>query len=167
VQIEAAVLFPATVEEVFTMLSDEAYVRTKAEAMGALEHDVTVRALTTGGARIRLERTLPSMVPDFVRPLVGETIEVVQTEEWQPARTDGSRHGELQARISNAPVSLSGDIALVPADEGTTIHRIHVDVRAKVPFVGARIERAISEVLLMAARKEEEVGARWLAGDRG
>lgn len=160
-------LFPAPADVVFAMLSDEAYVRRKAEAMGALEHDVTVTGLSSGGARIRLVRTLPSVVPDFVRPFVGETIDVEQTEEWAGPGPDGSRQGELKARISAAPVTLTGSMSLLPADDGATIHRVQATVKARVPFIGGRIEHAISEVILLAARKEEEVGASWLAGHRG
>jgi hypothetical protein len=166
VRIEAAVLFPATPDTVFTMLADEAYVSRKATAMGALEHDVSVSDLGQGRTRIRLLRTLPSVVPDFVKPLVGPTIDVEQIEDWEAPRPDGSRTGELRARIGGAPVSLGGTMSLQPTDDGTTIHRVAVTVRAKVPFVGGRIEASIGDVLLMAARKEEEVGAAWLAGHR-
>jgi hypothetical protein len=165
-RIEAAVLFPAPADVVFAMLSDEQYVSRKATAMKALEHDVTVEALDGGRTRIRLERTLPSVVPDFVKPLVGPSIQVVQTEDWGPAASDGSRQGELTAKISNAPVSLSGHLSLQPTEDGTTIHRVEVTVRARVPFLGGRIESSIAEVLLMAARKEEQVGAAWLAEHR-
>jgi hypothetical protein len=163
VRIEVAVLFPADVDVVVRMLEDEAYISRKATAMGALEHDVTVTDLGGGRTRIRLQRTLPSVVPDFVKPLVGPTIEVVQTEDWGPARPDGSRTGDLRAQIGGAPVALSGSMSLHPTDDGATLHRVEVTVRAKVPFVGGRIEKSIGEVLVLAARKEEEVGAAWLA----
>jgi len=148
---------------VFDMMTDEAYVSRKATAMGALEHDVTVSMLPSGAAVIRLQRTLPAMVPDFVRPLVGETIEIVQSDEWGVAAADGSRRGRLSAHISRAPVSLSGEMLLTPNGERSAVHRVEVEARAKVPFVGARIEKAIGELILMAARKEEEVGGQWLA----
>lgn len=164
VQIEAAVVFPAEPAVVFEMMTDERYVSRKAEAMGALEHDVTVSRLPNGGAQIRLQRTLPAVVPDFVRPLVGETIEVVQTEEWAAAGPGGDRRGRLSASISNAPVKLGGSISLSTNSPHSSIHRVDVDVRARVPLLGGKIERAIGEVILMAARKEEEVGGRWLTG---
>lgn len=156
-------VFHADPRTVFEMLADEEYVSRKATAMGALEHDVVVQRLSSGGARIQLQRTLPSMVPDFVRPLVGNTLEIEQTEDWAAAGADGGRRGDLNARIANAPVRLSGSLLLLPSDAAGTIHRVDVEVRAKVPFLGGRIEQAIGEVLLMAARKEEEVGAAWLA----
>ncbi len=161
-----AVLFPAPVEVVVTMLEDEAYISRKATAMGALEHDVTVTSLGSGRTRIRLQRTLPSVVPDFVKPLVGPTIDVVQTEDWAAPSPDGTRRGDLRAQIGGAPVSLSGSMSLHPTDDGATLHRVEVLVRAKVPFVGGRIEKSIGDVLVMAARKEEEVGAAWLAENR-
>jgi hypothetical protein len=164
VQIEAAVVFPALPAVVFEMMTDETYVSRKAEAMGALEHDVTVTRLPDGGAQIRLQRTLPAVVPDFVRPLVGETIEVVQTEKWAAAGPNGDRHGRLSASISNAPVRLNGTVTLGTNSPHSSIHRVDVDVKARVPLLGGKIERAIGEVILLAARKEEEVGGQWLTG---
>jgi hypothetical protein len=166
VQIEAAVVFPADVGIVFAMMTDEGYVSRKATAMGALEHDVVVTRLPTGGAEITLARTLPAVVPDFVRPLVGETIDVVQTEHWAAADADGTRSGTLTAAISNAPVQLRGEISLTSTGASSALHRVDVNVKARVPLLGGRIEKAIGEVILMAARKEEEVGARWLADMR-
>ena len=165
-KIEAAVVFPAEADVVFHMMTDEEYVSRKATRMGALEHDASVQTLPEGGARIRLERTLPAVVPDFVKPFVGETVDVEQTEEWAPPEPDGSRRGVLSAQISHAPVKLSGTISLEPNGAHGSIHRVNVDVRARVPLIGGRIEKAIGEVILMAARKEEEVGGEWLA-ERG
>ena len=156
-------MFPAEAAVVFEMLADEDYVSRKARAMGALEHDASVELLASGGARIRLQRTLPSMVPDFVRPMVGETIEVVQTEDWAAAGADGSRIGRLDAQVSTAPVKLSGQLSLAPNGGGSSIHRVDITVKARVPFVGGRIEKAVAEVILLAARKEEQVGSMWLA----
>lgn len=166
VKIEAAVVFPAAADVVFDMMTDEQYVRLKAEAMGALEHDVEVAVGADGRAMIRLQRTLPAIVPEFVRPFVGETIEVVQTEHWDPARPDGSRRGRLTAQISNAPVRLNGNLSLDPNGRSGSVHRVDADVKAKVPFVGGKIEKAIGDVILMAARKEEQVGGQWLS-DQG
>jgi hypothetical protein len=166
VRIEAAVVYQADADVVFAMMTDQEYVSRKATAMGALEHDVTVSVLPTGGAVIRLQRTMPAMVPDFVRPLVGQTIDVVQTDEWGAAVADGSRSGRLTAQISKAPVTLSGEVLLEPNGERGCVHRVSVEAKAKVPFVGAKIEKAIGELILMAARKEEQVGGQWLA-ERG
>lgn len=156
-------MYQAEADLVFEMMTDQEYVSRKATAMGALEHDVTVSLLPSGGAVIRLERTLPAMVPDFVRPLVGQTIEVAQTDEWGAAAADGSRRGRLTAEISRAPVTLAGEVSLDPNGAHGCIHRVDVEAKARVPFVGARIEKAIGELILLAARKEEQVGGQWLA----
>lgn len=156
-------MYQAEADVVFAMMTDHDYVSRKATAMGALEHDVSVSLQPTGGAVIRLERTMPAVVPDFVRPLVGQTIDVVQTDEWGAAAPDGSRRGRLTAQVSRAPVSLSGDIFLDPNGERGCVHRVSVEAKARVPFVGGRIEQAIGELILLAARKEEQVGGQWLA----
>jgi hypothetical protein len=63
-------------------------------------------------------------------------------------------------------VQLRGEIALTSTGASSALHRVDVNVKARVPLLGGRIERSIGEVILMAARKEEEVGARWLADMR-
>lgn len=156
-------MYQAPADVVFEMMTDNDYLSRKATAMGALEHDVTVSMLPTGGAVIRLERTMPAMVPDFVRPLVGQTIDVAQIDEWEAAAADGSRRGRLTAHVSRAPVALSGGVFLDPNGKRGCVHRVDVEAKARVPFVGARIEKAIGELILVAARKEEQVGGQWLA----
>jgi hypothetical protein len=133
--------------------------------MGALEHDVSVTPLDGGGARISLERTLPAMVPDFVRPLVGDTIR--RSADRGLARGSPGRvapRGDAGPDLQRAGLAVRRHVAA--ADQRRHDPRLDATIKARIPFVGGRIEQGIGEVILLAARKEEEVGARWLAGHR-
>ena len=152
---------PATV---FAMLSDPAFQERKLSATGALEHEVTVEARPGGGAEIRSRRTMPTdQVPDLVRNLVGATLTVVQVESWGPAGADGGRDGTVSVEISGAPVRVTGSLRLRP-DGGGTLESVDGDLKAKVPIIGGRIERAAEPAITAAIEVEEREGRAWLAG---
>ncbi len=165
VEIDAVLRYHAPIDAVLEMLTDEEYVTTKALAMGALEHDVTIEQ-SAGGVTINLRRVLPAMVPDNVRKFVGETITVVQTDIWSPSEGDGTHDGTLKAHIDKAPVSIAGSMRLFHHEDGGTLHEVDAKIKARIPMMGSKIEKAVAHVLFMAIRKEEQVAESWLS-ERG
>lgn len=154
--------FDADPATVFAMLTDEEYLGRKAKAANAMRHESTV---TRAGDQvtIRLLRVMPPDVPDFVRKFVGDTIDLDQTDVWEPAAPDGSRHGIISIDMVGAPVTLRGTMRLEPDGSGT-VTTIEGKIKASVPFVGGRIEQAVHGGLIEAAKREEQVGRAWLAG---
>lgn len=154
--------FDADPATVFAMLTDEEYLGRKAKAANAMRHESTV---TRAGDQvtIRLLRVMPPDVPDFVRKFVGDTIDLDQTDVWEPAAPDGSRHGIISIDMVGAPVTLRGTMRLEPDGSGT-VTTIEGKIKASVPFVGGRIEQAVHGGLIEAAMREEQVGRAWLAG---
>ncbi len=152
---------PATV---FAMFTDEAYLARKAEATGAVRHEASV---TNDGDRVtvRLLRVMPPDVPDFLRRFVGETIDLDQRDVWEAASPDGSRSGSIRIDLGGAPVNLTGGMTLVGSATGT-VTTVDATVKASIPLVGGRIEKAVHDAVVHAARIEEQVGRSWLAGDR-
>ncbi|PSK97892.1 uncharacterized protein DUF2505 [Haloactinopolyspora alba] len=152
---------PATV---FEMLTDETFIARKTTAAKALRHDVTI---TRQGERVTIEltRVMPPDVPDFVRRFVGDTIEIQQTDVWEAARPDGTRSGTITLDMVGTPVSCSGTMSLQRSDGGTVM-TIDGTVKASVPLVAGKVERAVHEGLAEAARIEESVGRAWLAEQR-
>jgi hypothetical protein len=148
---------------VFAMFTDEAYLAHKAEATGAVRHETEVRR---DGDRVtvRLLRVMPPDVPDFLRRFVGETIDLDQTDVWEPASSDGSRTGSIRIEMGGAPVNLTGGMTLVGTTAGTAA-TVDARVKASIPLVGGRIEKAVHDAVVHAARIEEEVGRAWLAAD--
>lgn len=153
--------FDADPVTVFTMLTDEAYISRKTTAAKALRHEVSV---SRQGDRvtIQLTRVMPPDVPDFVRRFVGETIDIKQTDLWEPAAADGSRTGSISLDMVGAPVTCTGSMSLT-GNGGGSVVSIKGTVKASVPLFGGKIEQAVHQGLTEAAKIEERVGRAWLA----
>ena len=162
-RLSAEIRYDADPAAVFTMLTDPDFQERKCAATGALDHEVEIEEYDDGSAAIRTTRTMPTdQVPDFVRTFVGQTLTVVQVDDWQTAAADGSREGTVVVEIKSAPVRLAGSMTLRP-DGGGTRQTIDGDLKASVPLVGGRIEKAVEPALQAALRVEQREGRAWLA----
>jgi len=158
--------YAAKPADVFAMLTDETFIRRRAEASHALRSDVTVEP-SGAGVRTTNHQTLPADVPDFVRRLVGQHIELDEVIAWGPAAADGSRSGDLRVDIANAPVTLRGTIQLVPDTGGVSTRQIvDAELKASVPLIGRKIEEAAAPAVLAGLDGMGDLGATWLAEGR-
>ncbi|NDL58589.1 DUF2505 domain-containing protein [Phytoactinopolyspora mesophila] len=156
--------FDADPYAVFGMLTDEAYIVKKTIAAKAIRYQVSVNR-NDDHVTIELVRIMPPDVPDFVRRFVGETIDVKQTDIWEPADPSGARDGRISLEMVGMPVTCSGKMRLAPAGAGTSV-TISGSIKASVPLFGGKIEEAVHQGLTEAAKIEEKVGQAWLAGER-
>lgn len=160
-QITAQTSYPASPEAVFAMLTDETFLHQVCEATGATSHSVDVQ-LAGGGATVSTRRDLPTEdVPDFAKRFVGETLTVTRVDVWGPAAADGGRHGTLTVEIAGAPVRLTGTLALA-ADAQGTVEQVDGDLKASVPLVGGKIEKAAEPAMRSGLRQEQQLGTAWL-----
>lgn len=152
--------FDADPATVFDMFIDEEYLARKTKAANAIRHEAKV---TRNGDKVtvRLLRVMPPDVPDFVRRFVGDTIDLDQTDVWEPAAADGSRNGTITIDMVGAPVTFRGTLRLEPSGSGS-VTTIDGKIKASVPFVGGKIEQAVHGGLMEAAKREQEVGQAWL-----
>jgi hypothetical protein len=162
--------YAADPDTVFAMLSDPDFQDSKCRATGALEHSVEVEPDDEGGVTITTSRSMPTdQLPDFLRGLAGGTLTVVQVETWDPPDGDGGREGTIEVEISGAPVSMHGTLSLAPdgtGDGARTVETIDGELKAKVPLIGGRIEKAAEPAVRAAVRAERHTGTAWLAGER-
>jgi hypothetical protein len=152
---------PATV---FAMVTDEKFLLAKYEGVGMTNSKVLEStALPDGGHRVRTQRDVATEgVPDFVKKLVGERTTIVETDEWGPAAPDGSRTGTWKADAKTAPMAMHGTFALTPTGSGSQVV-ISGEVKASVPLIGGKVEKAVAEATEKALREENEFGQGWLA----
>ena len=161
-KISAIVDYAATPHEVFAMFADEIFQTRKCVATGALSHTVSI---SVQGERtvIVSSRDLPTDgFPSFVQSMVGTTLAVIETQDWGPAGTDGARHGVITVDIAGAPIDLDGTLVLVAAGQGS-VQSVQGDLRARVPLIGGKIEKAAAPAIESAIRVEREIGQAWLA----
>jgi hypothetical protein len=167
VKFSADIRYPAAPDRVYEMLIDPAFQEKVCLATGALDHSVDVEPARAadgadGGATITTTRKLPAEgLPDFVRTFVGETLDVMRVDHWGPKDPDGSRRGTIVVEIHGTPVRLTGTITMRAAGEGT-VEDVEGDLKAAVPLLGGKIERAAEPAIRAAVSKEQEIGGEWL-----
>lgn len=153
----------ATPEQVFAIIGDDEFRADVCEKMHAIAYEVTVDD-DGEGVRIQIDRTMPADMPDFIKKLTGETVEVRQVEEWGPAAADGSRTGTVRLTIKSQPASMDGTTAIRATSEGSELV-VDGDLKVKIPLIGRRIEPEIAKAVIAALRVESEEGrARFASG---
>jgi hypothetical protein len=154
--------YAATPEEVFAVLCDKAFQEAKCAATAALKYSAAVK-VEGGGATITTERILPADgLPDFARSMVGQTLKVLETQTWGAPEADGSRSGRVEMSVVGVPVALNGTVALAPGGAGT-VEKLDAELKAKVPLIGGKIEKAAAAPIEEAIDIEATTVKVWLA----
>lgn len=144
-------------DAVYAMLTNENYVRIRAERTGARE--VTVhRTETPQGVILKSERVLPAKVPGFAKALVGDVIRINEEQVWSAGSATFSA-------TFNAPMTVTGTITVQQTAPDRTLVRTDAEVRASVPLIGGKLEGLAREQLERYLSAETEIAVAWLAGD--
>lgn len=154
--------YAASPEDVFAMMTDPAFQAAKVEATHPISHTESVTP-TGDRTEIVTTRVVPTDgFPDFARSMIGPKIRITETIVWGPASGDGSRAGTLAIGIGDAPVSMDGTMRLGPSGGGSQV-KVDGELKARIPLLGSRIEKAAEDPIRSAIAKEHEVGQDWLA----
>lgn len=160
--LSAELRYDADPSAVYAMISDPDFQERKLANTGALSYEVTVDAHEDGGITVTSRRELPTdRVPDFVKGFVGSTIKVEQVEEWEAVEADGVRNGSLVADVSGMPVKFTARLSLAPSADGT-LEVVQGDLRASVPLIGGKVEKATEPAIKAAVAAEQRTGRDWL-----
>ena len=156
--------YPAGVEAVFALISDDAF-RTKA-AEDTKAQNVSTTVEKDGDATVvTLVRTQPatsSKVPDFVKKLIGSTVTIKQVERWQAPDADGSRTATVTMKVSGKPAGFKGKATLNAAGKGSEFV-VSGDVKVDVPFVGKKVEPLIAKAIEASLRYDVKAGVKRLS----
>ena len=149
--------YPADPDAVRAMLADPAFREEVCATSGSLRHEVTIKP--AGEAMdVVVDQTLPAdSIPSFARKIVGDEINVVQSEKWT-----GRDHADLDVGIPGKPGHLRGTVELAGNGDGTT-ETVTGEIKVHIPMVGGKLEKLIADLLEKALRNEERVGKRYLA----
>jgi hypothetical protein len=166
VRLTADLHYAAAPSDVRAMLTDPAFQERKCRDGHALSQHVEVTT-ESGVTRVVVSRAQATDdFPPFVKSFVGATLTVVETSLWQPQAADGSCEGTITVEITGAPIVLRARARLFGA-EGTpvpsTIETVEGELKAAVPFLGAKIEQAAEPAIRAAIVQEERSGAAWLS----
>ncbi len=162
-RLTAEIRYQAGLDAVFAMISDRTFHERKCIANGATGYEVDLRQ-TPGGVLVTTRRTLPtSGVPDLFRSLVGDTLVVTQVDDWTAAEGSGGRDGRAVVEVQGAPVRFTAALRLLPDGPGA-VQTVAGDLKASVPLLGSRIEKAVEPAIRAAIRAEERTATAWLNG---
>jgi hypothetical protein len=158
------IVYDAAPDDVFDMLCDQAFREKVCLGVGSVRYDVRI-SRDGDRATVRNDRVMKADLPDIARKVVGDTIEMVQTEEWGPRQSDGSRSGTFHVEIPGKPGSISGTVSIAPEGGGTR-EVVAGRVKVSIPLVGKKLEAEVVKGLKSALRVEGRIGAGWLEGRR-
>lgn len=161
-RVDAEITYQTGPDAVAAMLADADFVRRKCDAMGALERSAKISGSAPGAFTATSSRTMPTDdFPDVARTFVGDKVTIKQVDDWGPADADGSREGTVTVEISGAPLKVTGQMWLRPDGAGT-VQTIDGELKASVPLIGGKLEKAAHPAIMAAIRKEHETGQEWL-----
>jgi hypothetical protein len=159
VPIDSSSTYAATPDAVLALLTDEAFLRDRAEALGAQLQELTVAGTST---TVRYAAPTAGIPPLFAR-FVGSSVTVQERTTWV-ANGDGGHGADLdvQAAVFGRTVRVTGLRRLAPTGSGT---RSTVTGEAKVdaPLVGRQAEAAVRELVTVVLRREDELLRQRLA----
>ncbi|USQ75270.1 DUF2505 domain-containing protein [Ornithinimicrobium cryptoxanthini] len=161
-RIHETVEHDASPQQVFEMICSPDYQELKCTRSGALEHEVAIEVEEDARTIVTRRRLPTDAFPDFVQKFVGDSVDVIETQVWGlTADEDGGHSASLKVEIPRTPVTMSGSVYLTPAGEGTE-HTVEGELKASVPFLGAKIEKAIAPVIASSLRLEGRLSREWI-----
>lgn len=150
------ITYDASKDAVYAMLSDAAFRRASTDAMGVVSADISVTPRGPGMS-VHIDQVQHTEgVPGFAKKIVGATTRAIQIEEW--ASPDG---GTIEIQTPGKPTHVTGTLTLTEAG-GTTTETMEVEIKARVPLIGGKLESLLAELIANGMDKEHVAGMAWL-----
>jgi hypothetical protein len=146
--------------EVFEMLADPAFRKKVGEALDVVSADISLERDGDGFRLTNDQVQRTEGLPSFAKKIAGDTTRVIQTEEWS-----SPTGGTLRIDAPGKPTSMAGTIELVPDGAGT-VEVVELEIKARVPLVGGKLEGLMAEQVRDGMDTEREVGRAWLKGGK-
>ena len=149
--------YDAPLTDVGEMLMEPAFREEVCDAQGVLRHGVTITH-EGGGMKVVVDQVQRAAgLPGFAKRLVGDEINLIQTEQWSDIET-----GVVDVVIPGKPGQMRGTISLRESG-GTTTETVEMEIKVSIPLVGGKIESLIADLLRKALKAENAVGRTYLA----
>lgn len=163
-KIERSWTYPASVADVYAMVTDDDFQERKTRATSTDGGSVSVEHSPDDTAVITVHRVLPTdSFPENIRAMVGRTITVVEVQKWGQAAPDGGRSASLDVDVKGTPASMKGTVTLTPLSDSETRLDVRGDLRGGIPLIGGKIEQAAAPSFFHALETEERIGHEYLA----
>ena len=163
-KIEEKWVYPASGDVVYAMIVDPAFQEAKCVATKSVEHSVDIEP-DGGGHTVVTHRTMSTAsFPSQFKSMIGESLQITETQEWGAPDADGVREAQLTVAIAGVPIALTGTITASPGASGQdTVMDVAGNLKARIPLIGGKIEQAAAPAIVSAVRSESETGKEYLA----
>jgi len=152
--------YDAPPEEVYAMLADPSFRERVSLAREVVSFDVTLTPTGSGFTPVNDQTQPTAGLPSFAKKFAGETTKAIQREEWKDHSS-----GTLTIETPGKPTSMNGTITL-SGSGGGTVERVDLEIKAKVPLIGGKLESLMADQVREGMDVEHQVGQAWLRGER-
>ncbi|GAA3648359.1 DUF2505 domain-containing protein [Nocardioides ginsengisoli] len=152
--------YEAGPDEVFAMLADPAFRERVAAAQQVVSVTVTATPAGAGVSLVIDQVQNTAGLPAIAKKIAGDTTQAVVREEWSDPTS-----GTIEITAPGKPTRAAGTVTL-KADGSATTHALDLEVTVKVPLVGGKLEKLMTDNIDAGLTVEHSVGVAWLKGDR-
>ena len=146
--------FAAEPDDVFAMMTDQAYLEEVCVASESISYDASVSGSTT-----TTSRTLAA--PESAARFTGAELTVNEEVAWGGAGAGGARTADLTMTVLGQPVTLKGRLR-ARARWPRHRRRSHRRAEGRDPLSGQKLEQAAAPAVLAGFRTQQRVGDDWL-----
>ncbi len=160
--IDHTATFPAGPDDVLAVLTDEAFLRDYAQALGARLESLESTP-DSGSPSTALQLVVPTLgVPAVFTRFVGREVAVADRRNWTTDGDGGHRAVLLvESRILGRTAAVRGERRLRPTADSTR-STVTGEAEVDAPVVGRQAEAAVRELAMVVLRREDDVLRRWL-----
>jgi hypothetical protein len=152
--------YDATVDQLWAMISDQAYWQAKYEALGATNVELTTFEASDTEVTMVNQRDVPADLPGFAKKIIGATTHVTQTERW--TRAGGAASATEEILVKNIPGGTTGTMKISPSGSGAS-WAADFDIKVSIPMVGGKLEGVLKDQTAENFKQEKAFNDQWLA----
>lgn len=127
----------ASADDLYALLTDEAFLRAKYEALGAQNLIFTEIGEDEDCFRVEWQRNVKLNPPAFAAGLLGSRTDLSEIIEWEPADGGGYRADYL-CQVKGVPGELRGEFEIRPEGAGC-VEVIHMSAKINIPLLGKKV----------------------------
>lgn len=153
--------YDASPDAIFAMLCDASYVEGKYQALGDVSSKVEDHTAGDGTLTLKVNRVVPSDLPDFAKKILGENNNLVQEESW--TKTADGYICDLHIDVPGKPLNITGKLEVKSTGPDTSDWHVNMDIKSSIPLVGGKLEGSVQKETLASLDKEYAFNKEWLA----
>jgi hypothetical protein len=147
--------FAAAPDQVYAMMTDQAYLEQVCVASESITYDASV-----SGSSTHSSRTLHA--PESAARFTGSQLTVIEDLTWAAPSGDGSRMADITMTVLGQPVTLRGQLQMSPGGRGTVV-ALDGELKVAVPLLGKKLEQSAAPAVLAGFQTQQRVGDQWLS----